>query len=127
MELQNIYVLILPFYLNTAPEMINGSGHDETLDWWTLGVLIYEMIVGLPPFYNKNKHKMYYLIEHGKIKWPNKERHGVEVSEDAKDLISKLLEKDKMKRLGRKCDLDEILDHPWFKNINKDQLLKKEI
>jgi serine/threonine protein kinase len=45
--------------------MINGSGHDETLDWWTLGVLIYEMLIGIPPFYNKNKHKMYYMIENG--------------------------------------------------------------
>lgn len=41
-----------PEYL--APEMIAGNGHDLTLDWWTLGVLIYEMVVGIPPFYNKN-------------------------------------------------------------------------
>ena len=52
-----------PEYL--APEMINGTGHDQTLDWWTLGILIYEMVVGIPPFYNQNKHKMYELIENG--------------------------------------------------------------
>ena len=37
-----------------SPEMIDGTGHDYTLDWWALGVLIYEMIVGIPPFYHKN-------------------------------------------------------------------------
>lgn len=37
-----------------SPEMIVGSGHDHTLDWWALGVLIYEMIIGIPPFYHKN-------------------------------------------------------------------------
>ncbi len=41
---------------NIAPEMIVGSGHDHTLDWWALGILLYEMIIGIPPFYNKNKH-----------------------------------------------------------------------
>jgi serine/threonine protein kinase len=43
-----------PEYL--SPEMIVGSGHDHTLDWWALGILIYEMIIGIPPFYNQNKH-----------------------------------------------------------------------
>ena len=49
-----------PEYL--SPEMIVGSGHDHTLDWWALGILIYEMIIGIPPFYNQNKHQMYNLI-----------------------------------------------------------------
>jgi serine/threonine protein kinase len=76
--------------------MINGTGHDFTLDWWTLGILIYEMIVGIPPFYNSNKHQMYYLIESGAIRWPQKNKHGFEISKTAEDLISKLLDKDKV-------------------------------
>lgn len=76
-----------PEYL--SPEMIVGSGHDHTLDWWALGILIYEMIIGIPPFYNQNKHQMYYLIQNAPIRWPEREKHGIEVSADAKDLISK--------------------------------------
>jgi serine/threonine protein kinase len=67
--------------------MVNGSGHDHTLDWWTLGILIYEMLVGIPPFYNSNKHKMYHLIEKGEIRWPHEDRHGFEISAEAKHLI----------------------------------------
>lgn len=46
-----------------SPEMIDGSGHDHTLDWWALGVTLYEMIIGIPPFYHKNEEKMYQLIK----------------------------------------------------------------
>jgi len=77
-----------PEYL--SPEMILGSGHDNTLDWWALGILIYEMLIGIPPFYNPNKHQMYYLIQNAPIRWPEKAKHGFEVSENAKDLISKV-------------------------------------
>jgi serine/threonine protein kinase len=54
------YLTFLTLFI--APEMIVGSGHDHTLDWWALGILLYEMIIGIPPFYNKNKHQMYYYI-----------------------------------------------------------------
>lgn len=42
-----------PEYL--APEMIKGKGHDKTVDWWALGILIYEMLIGVTPFFNRNK------------------------------------------------------------------------
>jgi serum/glucocorticoid-regulated kinase 2 len=80
--------------------MIVGSGHDHTLDWWALGILMYEMIIGIPPFYNKNKHQMYYFIQTAGIRWPDREKHGISVSEEAKSLISGLLEKDRKQRLG---------------------------
>jgi serum/glucocorticoid-regulated kinase 2 len=70
-----------PEYL--APEMIIGSGHDHSLDWWALGILIYEMIIGIPPFYNQNKHQMYYLIQHAPIRWPQKEKHKIDISPEA--------------------------------------------
>ena len=69
------------------------------------------MIVGIPPFYNSNKHKMYYMIEHGEIKWPTQEKHQISVSKEAKDLIGQLLRYKPEHRLTAA----EALDHKWFK------------
>lgn len=107
--------------------MIEGSGHDYTVDWWALGILIYEMIIGIPPFYNQNKHQMYHLIQQAPIRWPNLDKHGVEVSADAKDLISKMLAKDRKERIGQKGDVNEILGHPWFSDLNMEDILAKKV
>jgi len=78
-----------------SPEMIEGTGHDHTVDWWTLGILLYEMLVGIPPFFHKNKHKMYFLIKEANVTYPVPEKHNIYVSPDAQDLINKLLHKKK--------------------------------
>ena len=58
-----------PEYL--APEMIEGTGHDKSLDWWSLGILLYEMLTSIPPFYNKNHHNMFFLIRTEDPRWPD--------------------------------------------------------
>lgn len=107
--------------------MVTSSGHNFAIDWWALGILIYEMIVGIPPFYHKNRDQMFYLIKEATIKYPDPKKHGISVSETAKDLINKLLEKDMDDRLGAKNDADDILSHPWFKGIDKAAVLAKEV
>ena len=107
--------------------MVTQQGHDFSVDWWALGILIYEMIIGIPPFYNPNKHQMYYLIQHAPIRWPEKAKHGIEVSAEAKDLISKMLCKDRKERLGQNKDYQEILEHPFFKDLNENDLLEKKV
>jgi serine/threonine protein kinase len=72
--------------------MIVGTGHDHTLDWWALGILIYEMIIGIPPFYDKNRNKMFLNIEQMAIKWPDQKKHGISCSPVAKDLITKVID-----------------------------------
>jgi hypothetical protein len=57
---------------------------------------------------------MYYLIENGPLRWPSVEKHGFELTANAIDLISKLLNKDKGQRLGKQNDSEEVLSHPWF-------------
>ena len=71
---------------------------------------------------------MYYLIENGPLRWPTQDKHGFEVSPESQDLISKLLEKDKNKRLGRNGGVEEILSHPWFAELGSaEELLAKKV
>ena len=77
-----------------SPEMINGKGHDHTADWWALGVLTYEMLTGVPPFYDKNRNMMFLNIQQASIRWPEQQQHGFSVSELAKDFITNLLQRD---------------------------------
>jgi serine/threonine protein kinase len=106
--------------------MLIGNGHDYTVDWWALGILIYEMIVGIPPFFHRNKHKMYHFIKESKVNFPDPVKHKITVSEEAKDLICKLLDKEKKTRLGAN-GVDEILNHPWFKPLDIEKMLKREL
>ena len=81
-----------PEYL--APEIIQSKGHNKAVDWWALGILIYEMLVGYPPFCDENPIVIYEKILDGKIKWL------WNMDAVAKDLIEKLLVQDRTKRLG---------------------------
>ncbi len=104
-----------------APEMLSNEGHDKTLDWWTLGVLLYEMLIGLPPFFHKNKNKMYLMIKESDVVFPN-EKHEIRISPEARDFIKKLLTKDKTQRLGVHNDIKDILEHDFFKDLNMSDL-----
>lgn len=70
-----------------APEMLTDKGHDFSLDWWTLGILLYEMVTGIPPFYNKERPVMFRNIRSAKVRFPNKNKDNFEVLPAAQDLI----------------------------------------
>ena len=72
-----------PEYL--APEIIQSKGHNYSVDWWALGVLIFEMLAGYPPFYDENPFGIYQKILAGKIEFPR------QFDSKAKDLIKRLL------------------------------------
>ena len=110
-----------PEYL--APEIILCTGHDKMADWWSFGILLYEMLYGLPPFYDENVDKMYEKIKSGSIKFQKR----IQLSDEAKDIIKKLLEKDPKKRLGYQNGIEEIKKHPFFAKIDFDLLLQKKI
>jgi len=100
-----------PLYI--PPEVILQRGHDKSADIWTFGVLMYELITGSTPFYEKGMEQrvLFKNICSNKYKFPSKKN----INEDAKDLIQKLLVRRPANRLGclAKGDAD-IIQHPWF-------------
>ncbi len=109
-----------PEYL--APEILKGTGHGKSVDWWSLGILLYEMIVGLPPFYSENIKEMYELILAAPLNFP------ASVPMDAQNLLRGLLERDERKRLGSSvADGAEIRSHPFFKDIDWEKMMRKEM
>lgn len=86
-----------------APEMVNEIGHDRAVDWWALGILMYEMIVGETPFFDPNRKNLYDKIKYDMVVFPSRNSENkYDYSNKIADLIRKLLEKDKEERLGTK-------------------------
>jgi len=108
-----------PEYL--APEIIQSKGHGKAVDWWALGILIYEMLAGYPPFYDENPFGIYQKILAGKIEFP---RH---FDVHAKSLIKSLLTADRSKRLGNlKAGAEDVKKHKWFRNFSWKELIDAE-
>lgn len=98
------------------PEMVEGHDHDEMVDVWSLGVLMYEFLVGSPPFEAEGHQATYRRICRVDIRWPT----NPVLSEDAKDLISRLLKKDPKKRMA----LVHIPSHPFIlRNLSQPKAL----
>jgi serine/threonine protein kinase len=110
-----------------APEVIQTNrGYDMTADWWSVGVLTYELLTGVSPFSHDRasdtEDKVFYRILETNPTIPD------HLSHDASDLISKLLAKNPEERLGGgKDNADELKRHPFFKGMNWSDLVKKEI
>lgn len=79
-----------------APEMLKKAGHGQSLDWYLLGVLLYEMLVGITPYFSNNKDELFDNIINGKLKLPRG------LSPEAKSIIICLLNRNPIKRLGSK-------------------------
>ena len=105
-----------------APEILAHRGHNCAVDWWTLGILTYEMLHGEPPFADDDQMATFKRIAKGSYKV------GAHVSAHAADLIAKLLVKLPFKRLGMLAGVeDDVLTHPMCKSIDKGKLLTKAL
>ena len=108
-----------PEYL--APEIIRKLPYDKNVDWWSLGILIFELTVGIVPFFATSNMAIYKKITDAPLMMasyiPNK----------SQDLIRSLLQRDVTQRLGWKHDVDDIKKHEWFKDIDWIKVYNKDI
>jgi serine/threonine protein kinase len=105
-----------------APEILEEVPYTRSVDWWSFGILVYEMLVGVTPFYNENTNRLYHAILHDGINFRR------EVSEVAQDLISKLLMKVPGERLGAgEDDYEEVMAHPFFSEFDWEDVMEKRI
>ncbi|KAM3129709.1 hypothetical protein pb186bvf_018222 [Paramecium bursaria] len=109
-----------PEYL--APEILLNKGHGKPVDWWCLGIFIYEMLAGIDPFNDEDPMAIYQKILKGKVKFPRN------FDKEAKVLVKHLLVADITKRFGNLKDgANDIKNHKWFEGFNWDQLMQKKI
>lgn len=119
-----------PEYL--APEVIRNSGHGTAVDWWALGILVYEMLIGQPPFWDHNPMRIYEQIVAGHIRFPTQhystsgQRQSIYVPRAARDFILALCKTDPSQRLGHIAGgSQKVREHWFFDGIDWDDIYYK--
>ncbi|KAI9163326.1 cAMP-dependent protein kinase catalytic subunit 3 [Paramyrothecium foliicola] len=109
-----------PEYL--APEVIHNKGHTTAVDWWALGILIYEFLTGYPPFWHQNPIEIYKQIVEKPVLFPQ----DPPISEPAKDIIRSFCTIDRSRRLGNiSGGAARVKAHPFFDGVNWDDILNR--
>ncbi|XP_038686780.1 probable serine/threonine protein kinase IRE isoform X2 [Tripterygium wilfordii] len=109
-----------PDYL--APEILLGMGHGATADWWSVGIILFELLVGMPPFNAETPQQIFDNIVNRNIPWP---KIPEEMSYETSDLVNKLLTENPVQRLGA-TGAKEVKQHPFFKDINWETLARQK-
>ncbi|XP_008123033.2 ribosomal protein S6 kinase alpha-2 isoform X5 [Anolis carolinensis] len=105
-----------------APEVVNRRGHTQSADWWSFGVLMFEMLTGSLPFQGKDRKETMALILKAKLGMPQF------LSTEAQSLLRALFKRNPSNRLGAGLDgVEEIKRHPFFSTIDWNKLYRKEI
>ncbi|PHH60212.1 hypothetical protein CDD81_1954 [Ophiocordyceps australis] len=109
-----------PEYL--APEVIQNKGHSTAVDWWALGVLVYEFLTGYPPFWHQNPIEIYKQIIEKPVRFPQ----SPQISHEAKHLILSLCTVDRSRRLGNVSGgAARVKAHPFFRGLDWNDLLSR--
>lgn len=109
-----------PEYL--APEILNKGGHGKAVDWYSFGALIYEMLTGLPPFYTRDREKLFERIKRGELAYPSY------ITPVAKSMLQALISRDPEKRLGGgPGDGEEVQSAPFFAGVDWTQVYERKV
>lgn len=108
-----------------APEVLGKRGYLSSVDWWSLGVMAYELLFGRRPFRGKTNSALTHSIMNDRCGFP--ENVDTIVSKDTISCIKGLLERDTSKRMGCRNGLNDFKSHPWFADIDWDALIRKQV
>jgi serine/threonine protein kinase len=102
-----------------APEVILRAGHGLTVDFWSLGCIVFEMLTGFPPFYSIDRREIFRSIVQSRVNLAE-----INAGTTARDFVAQLLVKDPKYRLGAK-GVEEVMAHPWFDDVDWNALENK--
>ncbi|KAJ5140368.1 hypothetical protein N7448_003776 [Penicillium atrosanguineum] len=106
-----------------APEvLLDEQGYTKMVDFWSLGVLVFEMCCGWSPFYAEDTQQMYKNIAFGKVRFPRDA-----LSTEGRNFVKGLLNRNPKHRLGANGDAKELMAHPFFHDIDWDALCRKQV
>ena len=108
-----------PQYL--SPEMLSKEGTTKASDIYGIGAILFELISGAPPFFSQDENLMYKNISENKLMFPEF------FSEEIKDLLTKMLDKNPKNRIGIENDKSDLKNHEFFRDINWDDILQKKV
>ncbi|XP_056234918.1 microtubule-associated serine/threonine-protein kinase 2 isoform X2 [Seriola aureovittata] len=105
-----------------APEVILRQGYGKPVDWWAMGVILYEFLVGCAPFFGDTPEELFGQVISDEIIWPEEDEA---LPQEAQDLISKLLRQNPLERLGTGSAF-EVKQHPFFTELDWNSLLRQK-
>lgn len=108
-----------PYYI--APEMLSNSQYGKSVDIWALGVLLFELITGGPPFSGQTANEVYRRILFSTLAVPSN------LDTETRDLLTLLLDPSPDTRIGSKKGISEVMKHKWFKGVDWDRVRSKQL
>ncbi|XP_041358268.1 microtubule-associated serine/threonine-protein kinase 3-like isoform X2 [Gigantopelta aegis] len=120
-EFQDKHVFGTPEYI--APEVILRQGYGKPVDWWSMGIILYEFLIGCVPFFGDTPEELFSQVINEEIEWPDDDEW--QVKDDAKDLITRLLTHDPIERLGS-LGAYEVKEHIFFFGVDWNSILRQK-